>query len=71
MLKTWIEKQAKNIETDEQGNSTETASQMSLDFIAQLQSGSSAALQKLKTEGSFNEKYQVENFDLIAWLLIS
>jgi hypothetical protein len=36
-----------------------------------LQSGSLTAVKKIAEEGSINEKYQVENFDLIAWLLIS
>ncbi len=71
MLKAWIEKQAKNTQTDEQGNTTETASQMSLDLLSSLQSGSATAVKKIMQEGSINEKYQIKNFDLIAWLLIS
>ena len=70
-LKKWVENQAKAEEIQDDGSVREVASQMSLDFIQQLQKGSSQAIKTLKTEGTVSEKFQYDNFDLITWLVVS
>jgi hypothetical protein len=40
-------------------------------ILAALKSGDSTALKRVNSNVTVDEKYQPDNFDLIAWLLVS
>ena len=42
-----------------------------MDVLAKLKTGDAEAVRKLKQNIKVSEKYQPENFDLIAWFLVS
>jgi len=70
-LNKWIENQAKNVITLEDGTQKEVMGNAGLDMLNKLKAGRKDAVKILKTEGQLSSKYDFENFDLITWLIVS
>lgn len=70
-LNTWINNQSKAVVELEDGTKKEVISKAGLDLINQLKSNPKITLNKLKSEGNVSDKYNLDNFDLITWLIIS
>ncbi len=70
-LNIWIKSQAVEEEVQEDGSIKQKMGKASLDLLNKLKAGSSQAVQTLKKEGSPSNKFIPDNFDLIAWFIVS
>jgi len=70
-LLKWIISQATDEEIQEDGTVKQTMGKEALNALNKLKSGSKIVIENLKNEGSVNEKYNTNNFDLITWFIIS
>ena len=70
-LRKWIDNQAKTEITLKDGTKKEVMASAALDLINRLKNNPKIAVEQLKTEGTASEKYNFNNFDLIAWLVVS
>ncbi|MEI6823461.1 MAG: SNF2-related protein [Bacteroidota bacterium] len=70
-LLKWITSQATDEEIQEDGTIKQTMGKEALNALNKLKSGSKIVIENLKNEGSVNEKYNTNNFDLITWFIIS
>ena len=67
----WLRDQA--AETEQQSDGTEKAvmGKEARDILTKLKRGDKSSLTRLKQNTKTSEKYQLTNFDLIAWFLVS
>jgi superfamily II DNA or RNA helicase len=70
-LRKWIDNQAKTEITLADGTTKTVMASAGLDLINRLKNNPKAMLEQLKNEGTTSEKYNFNNFDLIAWLVVS
>ena len=70
-LKTWLNSQAVKTEIMEDGSVKETMGNAKSALFAGLKKGDKAALETVKQSIRIDEKFQANNFDLVAWLLVS
>ncbi|MEY4433181.1 MAG: hypothetical protein RLZZ44_1314 [Bacteroidota bacterium] len=70
-LKTWIENQAKETIIFDDGSTQEVVGKAGLDLLEKLKNDPKNALKLMNKEGTLDEKYNFENFDLITWLIVS
>ncbi|MCY7331737.1 MAG: hypothetical protein LH649_03550 [Pseudanabaena sp. CAN_BIN31] len=70
-LKTWLNSQAVKTEIMEDGLVKTTMGNAKSALFAGLKKGDKAALETVKQSIKINEKFQVNSFDLVAWLLVS
>lgn len=70
-LKQWMITQAGEEEMLEDGTITKRAGKETKDLLKCLKTGDSNAIKRVKENVSSSEKYQLKNFDLIAWFLVS
>ncbi len=70
-LKTWLDSQAVKTEIMEDGSVKETMGNAKSALFAGLKKGDKAALETVKQNVKIDEKFQANNFDLVAWLLVS
>jgi hypothetical protein len=70
-LKTWLNSQAVKTEIMEDGSVKETMGNAKSALFAGLKKGDKAALETVKQNIKIDEKFQANNFDLVAWLLVS
>ena len=70
-MQGWLNDQA--VQTEKQCNGTEkkVMGKEARDILAKLKRGDKDSLTRLKQNIKTNEKYQLNNFDLIAWFLVS
>ncbi|EFK07346.1 helicase C-terminal domain protein [delta proteobacterium NaphS2] len=70
-VKNWLASQAFEEEQQEDGSTKTRMGSEAMDILAKLKTGDAVAVRKLKQNVKVSEKYQPENFDLIAWFLLS
>ena len=70
-IEVWLKSQAVEEEVAEDGTVKQKMGAASLGMLNKLKTGSKTAITTLKTEGNINAKFTKENFDLIAWFVVS
>lgn len=70
-LEKWFEGQQSEVHFDEKGAEIKTAGKESLSVLDKLKKGKKDAFEKLKNNEKITEKYNKENWDLIAWLTVN
>lgn len=70
-LKSWLDKQSSAMETNEDGTTKKVMGKEAKDILAKLKHGNKEAIQRLKQNINVNDKFQPNNFDLIAWFLVN
>lgn len=69
-LKRWLEKQAYNEEKQEDGTNKKTMGIEAKDILSKLRKGDKKAISRVKENVKVNEKFQLDNFDLITWFIV-
>ena len=67
----WLNDQAVEIEQQSDGTEKKVMGKEARDILAKLKRGDKDSLTRLKQNIKTNEKYQLNNFDLITWVLVS
>jgi hypothetical protein len=67
----WLKDQAVEIEKQSDGTEKKVMGKEARDILAKLKRGDKDSLTRVKQNIKTNEKYQLTNFDLIAWFLVS
>lgn len=70
-LQTWLKSQASEKEVQEDGSTKETMGAEARDILSKLRRGDKKALERVKENITVDEKFQLNNFDLITWFLVS
>jgi len=70
-LKTYLDTQAAEVSEQEDGSTKKMMGIEAKDVLAKLRRGDKGALKRVKQNLKVNEKYQLDNFDLITWFLVS
>lgn len=70
-LKTFLDSQAIATEVQEDGTVKQVMGKESRDILARLRKGSKDAIERVKQNVTPEEKYQLKNFDLITWLIVT
>ncbi len=70
-LKKWILQQAKAEVEMEDGTIKDVMSSAQLSFIDKIRKNPKEAKRIIKTEGTVSQKFNIDNFDLITWLILS
>ena len=70
-MRSWLTNQAVAMEEQEDGSSKKVMGTEAKDVLAKLKRGSKDAIKRIKENKKVDEKYQLDNFDLIAWFLIT
>lgn len=70
-MKTWLKRQATNIEEQDDGSSKKVMGREAKDVLAKLKRGNKEAIKRIKENIKVDEKYQLDNFDLITWFLVT
>ncbi|CAA0225813.1 helicase-related protein [Tenacibaculum maritimum] len=70
-MQSWLKNQAVIIEEQEDGSSKKVMGTEAKDVLAKLRRGSKDAIKRIKENKNVGEKYQLENFDLITWFLVT
>lgn len=69
-LEKWFESQQSETHLDEKGNIIKTAGKESLSMLDKLKRGKKDAFENIKNNEKITDKYNKENWDLIAWLTV-
>ncbi|WP_053991283.1 helicase-related protein [Mangrovimonas sp. TPBH4] len=70
-LKTFLDSQAAEIKEQEDGSPKKTMGKEAKDVLSKLRRGDKGALERVKQNVKVDEKYRLENFDLITWFLVT
>jgi superfamily II DNA or RNA helicase len=70
-LKSFLDSQAAEIKEQEDGSSKKTMGKEAKDVLSKLRRGDKGALERVKQNVKVDEKYRLENFDLITWFLVT
>ena len=70
-LKGWLNDQAVEIEEQPDGTEKSVMGREARDILSKLKRGDKSSLTRLKQNTKTSEKYQLNNFDLITWFLVS
>jgi hypothetical protein len=70
-LKTWLSSQAVQTEVMEDGTTKETMGKAARDLLTKIKKGNLMALETIKQDGNVEQKFQVDKFDLVAWVLVN
>ena len=70
-LKNWLDKQAYNEEKQEDGTTKKTMGVEAKDLLSKLRRGDRGAISRVKQNVKVSEKFQLDNFDLITWFLVT
>ena len=70
-LKSWLNSQAVQTEVMEDGTEKKTMGNAPRDLLGMLKKGDKMALGTIKQNVKIDEKFQSDNFDLVAWSLVS
>lgn len=71
MLKNYLDSQATETEVQADGSVKKSMGKEAKDVLDKLRKGDKGALARVKQNVKVDEKYQLDSFDLIAWLLVS
>jgi phage terminase large subunit-like protein len=70
-VRGWLNDQAAEIEQQSDGTEKAVMGKEARDILTKLKRGDKSSLTRLKQNTKTSEKYQLTNFDLIAWFLVS
>ena len=70
-LQSWLNNQTHELRIQDDGTTKKTMGKETKDMLEKLRRGNKDALEKVKSNIKPSDKYKLENFDLIAWLLVS
>jgi superfamily II DNA or RNA helicase len=70
-LKSWLSSQAVQTEVMEDGTTKETMGNETLGVLDGLRKGNKVAIDRIKQNVTVDGKYQLNNFDLITWVLVT
>ena len=70
-LKSWLSSQAVQTEVMDDGTEKKTMGNAPRDLLGLLKKGDKMALGTIKQNVKIDEKFQPDNFDLVAWSLVS
>ena len=70
-LKTWLSSQAVQTEEMEDGSIKETMGNETLGILQGLKKGNKASISRIKQNVTVDGKYELNNFDLISWVLVT
>jgi superfamily II DNA or RNA helicase len=70
-MKAWLSSQAIQVEVMEDGSVKETMGNETLGILQGLKKGNRVAIDRIKQDITVDSKYQLNNFDLITWVLVT
>ena len=70
-MQSWLNNQAVSIEEQEDGSTKNVMGNEAKDVLSKLRRGNKDAIKRIKENKKVNEKYQLDNFDLITWFLVT
>ncbi len=70
-LKNYLDSQATETEVQSDGTIKKSMGREAKDVLDKLRKGDKGALARVKQNVKVDEKYQLDNFDLITWLLVT
>lgn len=70
-LKAWLDSQAAEEQVQEDGTTKKVMGTEAKDLLSKLRKGDKDALSRVKQNIKVDEKFQLDNFDLITWFLVS
>lgn len=70
-VRGWLSDQAAEIEQQPDGTEKKMMGKEAQDILAKLKKGEKTSLTRLKQNTKTSEKYQLANFDLISWFLVT
>lgn len=70
-MKAWLNSQAIQVEVMEDGSVKETMGNETLGILQGLKKGNRVAIDRIKQDITVDSKYQLNNFDLITWVLVT
>ncbi|MEA2041948.1 MAG: SNF2-related protein [Bacteroidota bacterium] len=69
--KLWLDNQAVETKKQDDGTTKKTMGKEAKDILSKLRHGNKEAIDRIKQNVKVTDKYQLDNFDLITWFLIS
>lgn len=70
-IKAWLDSQASEEQVQEDGTTKKVMGTEAKDLLSKLRKGDKNALSRVKQNVKVDEKFQLDNFDLITWFLVS
>jgi ERCC4-related helicase len=70
-LKSFLDGQAAELSEQEDGSTKKVMGKEAKDVLAKLRRGEKSAIERVKQNVKVNDKYQLQNFDLITWFLVT
>lgn len=70
-LKAWLDSQAAEEQVQEDGSTKKIMGTEAKDLLSKLRKGDKDALSRVKQNIKVDEKFKLDNFDLIAWFLVT
>jgi len=70
-VKGWLDSQAAEEQIQEDGSTKKVMGSEAKDLLSKLRKGDKNALSRVKENIKVDEKFQLDNFDLITWFLVS
>ena len=70
-IKSWLDSQASEEQVQEDGTTKKVMGTEAKDLLSKLRKGDKNALSRVKQNVKVDEKFQLDNFDLITWFLVS
>src|SRR5699024_7200046 len=70
-LKSWLDNQAVEERVQKDGSIKKLMGTEAKDLLSKLRKGDKSAISRVKQNVKVEEKFKLENFDLITWFLVS
>jgi ERCC4-related helicase len=70
-IKGWLDSQAVEEQVQEDGSTKKVMGKEAKDLLSKLRKGDRGAVLRVKENVKVNEKFKLDQFDLIAWFLVS
>ena len=70
-IKSWLDSQASEEQVQEDGTTKKVMGTEAKDLLSKLRKGDKNALSRVKQNVKVDEKFQLDNFDLITWFLVT
>ena len=70
-LKSFLDGQASEVSEQEDGSTKKVMGKEAKDVLAKLRRGEKSAVERVKQNVKVDEKYQLQNFDLITWFIVT
>jgi ERCC4-related helicase len=71
VIKAWLDSQVVEEQVQEDGTTKKVMGSEAKDILSKLRKGDKDALSRVKENVKVDEKFQLDNFDLITWFLVS